>query len=117
MFQSIFIYCVTIWFFFYLWNHSEILSKLRNFVYSRLNAVLAYLLQCSLCSTFWLTLVFFLMGFAPAFFICTAPIINLFIELSFRKLASKETTQTAVTETYSKDAFIITETSGDIQTK
>jgi hypothetical protein len=57
------------------------------------------------------------MGFAPAFFICTAPIINLFIELSFRKLASKETTQTAVTETYSKDAFIITETSGDIQTK
>jgi hypothetical protein len=122
----LYIYPIIIWFFFYIWNHSDILSNFRTFIYNKLNVQIVYLLQCSFCTTFWISGALFIIGLIPALFIVTAPVINLFIELSFKNLSLRKEVSNHVidsskpkmdTTTHNKDVFIITETSGDIQTK
>ena len=87
------IYSLTVWFFFYLWNHADITEKARKFVYARIPEFLVYLLNCSFCSSFWLTLILAaiqvnlpFIGALNWIFIFVAPVINLFVELGYRNL-------------------------------
>ena len=82
------IYSIFIWFFFWLYNHSYILEKLRLSLNSKLPFLINYGIGCSFCFTFWSTVFLFFMINLHWVFIFICPVINLFIELIYNKLSS-----------------------------
>lgn len=84
-FFGFFIYVTSVWFFYYLINHSLIFQKLRRAAMPALPEWLQTMLQCSLCFAFWTTAALSLFaGFSAAIF--AAPPCALFMDLTYRKL-------------------------------
>ena len=83
-------YALMIWFGFYIINHSLILKFFRDKLYPKVNSKLLYLIKCSFCFTFWISLILYLFKFIPLIFIFVAPPINLIIELLFLSLTDSD---------------------------
>lgn len=90
MIESLLIYAISFYFFFYLFNHSWIGEGTKNWVIDRVPALVAYSIQCAFCITFWFTLIICSLEYRPSYFLITAPVINLFLELSYRKLTTEK---------------------------
>ncbi len=86
MIESLLVYAISFYFFFYLFNHSWIGEGTKNWVIDKVPALVAYSIQCAFCLTFWFTLVLVCWEVKPPYFLITAPVVNLFLELSYRKL-------------------------------
>lgn len=84
--MSLLIYSLSVWFFFYLYNHAEITRPTRDWIVPRLPSPAAYMVQCSFCSTFYVTLVGVILVAVPTSYLLVAPVVNLFVELLYRKL-------------------------------
>lgn len=117
---SYIIFALQFWFFFFLVNHSLILKKPREWVYSKLPSQMVYPLSCAFCSAFWFTTILFLTGINSYQLVLVSPVIVLFLELAFLKLTEKEISPVIKnqSDTHSPNSiFIISETSNDIQTR
>jgi hypothetical protein len=80
---------LSLWAVFYLINYADILNKPRDFFKKFSPNWLKYLLSCALCFSFWaLTAISLFVGFTPL--ILWTPVVTLFVELGFRKLAGKD---------------------------
>ncbi len=73
------IYCLSVFFFWYLFNCSDIASSCREWVLPRVHDNIAYALGCAFCSTFWLTIAAWIAAPIPASWIFAAPVANLFL--------------------------------------
>lgn len=81
-------YALTIWFFFYLFNHADISYRLRQWIIARVPSYIAYAIQCSFCSSCYLTFALWLLFPISPWTIFVAPVINLFVELAYKKLTN-----------------------------
>lgn len=88
MTDNVFIYSVSVWFFFWLFNYSDICAKFKKKTLLFLNIYekLSYLLQCPFCITFWVSVYLFIIGSIDSYFIFVAPVINLFVDLFYKNL-------------------------------
>ena len=84
-FFTFFLYVASVWFFFYLINHSLIFQKLRLAAMPVLPQWLQTMISCAFCLAFWTTIAISLFtGFGAAVF--AAPPCVLFADLTYRKL-------------------------------
>jgi hypothetical protein len=77
--MSFILYCLGIYFWFYLFNYSDIAESIRSKVFNVMHPYITYALQCSYCYTFWITLVAFCLSLVPLSYIFAAPVVNLFL--------------------------------------
>lgn len=92
MLEQLIIYSLSIWFVFYLANHSDLFYPPRRWVYSKVGPFIGYLLQCALCCTFWISCALMTLKFISYKnweFCMVSPVINMFVELSYRKLVKE----------------------------
>lgn len=84
--ETILIYSFTVWFAYYMLNHSELLQKVRVALFPALPLWLGNLLSCPLCFCWWFTsaLCLFWFGFTPI--LLTAPVVTLFLDLAYLRL-------------------------------
>lgn len=89
MIEKLLMYCLEVWFVFYLINYAGFSARVINAVIPQW---IAYPFHCSLCFTYWLTLI---VGIGlryttscsiPHSFLLTAPVVVMFIDLHYRKL-------------------------------
>lgn len=84
-FFTFFLYVGSVWFFFYLINHSVIFQKLRLAAMPALPQWLQTVISCAFCLAFWVTAALSLFaGFSVVIF--AAPPCVLFTDLAYRKL-------------------------------
>jgi hypothetical protein len=84
--MDIIYHCFSIFFFYYLFNNSDILLNFRTWVFLNVGDSVTYALQCSFCFTWWASLMLFAYGFCPFIFVFVAPVINLFLYKILTKL-------------------------------
>lgn len=84
--MSLPIYCLIVFFWFYLFNYSDIAARCREWVLARVSDNVAYALGCAFCLTFWVTMFAALRGAAPISWVFAAPVVNLFLIKSFQRL-------------------------------
>lgn len=82
--MNVLIYSISVWFFFYLFNYSDIAAKFRDWVVGHMAKPFDYLVQCAFCTTFYITALAAIKF--PYWYILVAPVINLFIDMSYRNL-------------------------------
>lgn len=83
--EAILLYCLTVFFAFFLINHADVLSKPRNALAPLVPSWMKYPLKCALCFTFWTTSALSLFwGFTPVIFY--APPLVMFMDLIFQRL-------------------------------
>lgn len=77
--MSFLLYCLGVFFWFHLFNCSDIAAPIRQWVLARVHPNIGYAIQCAFCSTAWITLVLFSGGLVPPPYVFAAPVINLFL--------------------------------------
>ena len=78
-------FTATIWFLYFLVNHAEMFSRLRQAAMPALPKWISYVLQCSVCFSFWLLAALSLFtGWTPLLLVCP-PFVMMF-DLSYRRL-------------------------------
>ncbi len=80
---------VALWFFFYLWNHSDICASARTRLDKVLNRYVAYSIGCAFCSSFWVMFLSWSFELVPFIFLFFVPVFSLFIDLTYRNLTRK----------------------------
>lgn len=73
------IYCLGVFFGWYVFNCSDIAQSTRVWILSRAHNNVAYVLGCSLCTTFWVTLSLWAATIVPLSYVFAAPVVNLFL--------------------------------------
>ncbi len=91
MIDSLFLYCLSIWFFFFLFNYAEITKPYAIALKEMLGPRWGYPLGCAFCWSFHLTWFLALVGSVPASYILVAPVLHLFIDCLYSKLGCGET--------------------------
>lgn len=85
-------YSLFVFFWYYLINNSDIAKPYRDKWYPKLHPNVTYAIKCSLCMTFWVSLIIYLINFIvssiniPWYFIFVAPVINIFVYRLFNFL-------------------------------
>lgn len=75
------ILALVIYFFYHLFNYADITSGIRRWlVTSGLNDKVQYALKCSLCFSFYATLISWLFVYIPFYWVFAAPVINLALD-------------------------------------
>jgi hypothetical protein len=82
------LYCLSVYFVFYVFNCSDIAEKARVLAAARLPSGIVYALNCALCSTWWVTLGAAILCFVPPSWAMAAPVVNLAIHKTLTKLSS-----------------------------
>lgn len=77
--MSFLLYCLTVFFWFYLLNCSDIAAPVRDKVYPKLHANVVYALGCAFCYTAWVSIAAFMLSAIPLGYVCAAPVVNLFL--------------------------------------
>lgn len=77
--MSFALHCLSVYFAFHLLNCSDVMEPVRVRLYPRLPHLVSYMLGCSFCLTFWVTLGVALSGRAPWGWVLAAPVVNLLI--------------------------------------
>ncbi len=86
---DIFSYVMSVWFCFYLFNHSVIFAGLKSYLDSKIPWQVMYSLECAFCFTFHFTLLMVVFGERRWPELFTAPVLALFIELAYRRLTAE----------------------------
>lgn len=84
--MSFVIYCLSVFFAFYVFNYADITAQCREWVLARVSENVAYALTCAFCTTFHVTLIAALWGAVPISWAFAAPVVNLFLIKSFQRL-------------------------------
>ena len=78
-------FTTAIWFLYFLVNHAEIFSRLRQATMPALPRWISYALECSICFSFWILAALSLfIGWTPLLLMC--PPFVLMFDLSYRRL-------------------------------
>lgn len=93
MIAALLIYCLQLWFAFYIVNHSPILEEQREIWFPRLGYAVCYSISCAFCFTFWSTLALQFIFPGLEAFVLAAPPIVLFINLIFERLKNDNKTE------------------------
>jgi hypothetical protein len=86
MIEGLAIYSLSLFFAFYVLNHSYVISDWVTSLLSEAPDWLSYLFQCPFCVTFWWTLWVAAFHLVPWFYVPTAPVVVLFLNLAYRSL-------------------------------
>lgn len=84
--MSIVIYVLMIWLSFFLLNYAEIAAKPAAWLKKLLGPKWGYPLSCALCYCWWISVPFWFFGWLTFPMLCAAPVLHLFVDLSFHKL-------------------------------
>ncbi len=85
---SLVTYSLSIWFIYYLLNHAELTKPFGDFVKEAYGSVSAKLLGCPFCTAFWTLFIgWYLFGMVEGELVLTAPVVVLFVELAYQRLA------------------------------
>lgn len=84
--MNILTYSFCTYFFFYLICHADILSVLRQELFTKLPTVALYVLNCAFCFTFWVSVPIVLGLNLPFYYVLGSPVINLLIDSLYRGL-------------------------------
>lgn len=84
--MSFLLYCLGVFFFYYVFNYSDIAARCRIWVLDHVNEQVTYALGCSLCWTWWVSVTGLILGLIPAAWIFAAPVVNLFLIKLFQRL-------------------------------
>ena len=77
---------VSIYFFFWVANHSEGFSAIFSKFSARLPAKAQYALGCAFCFSFWASLVIVPLNNLPLYLVATTPVLSMFLNLAFLAL-------------------------------
>lgn len=79
--MSFILYCLGVFFAYYLFNCSDIMESVRTWVLDpkRTPEAVSYAMQCAFCATFWVTLAALGAAQVPLSWLFAAPVINLFL--------------------------------------
>ncbi len=86
--MSFLLYCLGVYFWFYLFNCSDIAAPARAKILASVHESISYALQCSYCATFWITVAACCATLVPISYVFAAPVVNLFLFKSFERLTS-----------------------------
>ncbi len=75
--MSFLLYCLGVYFFYHLFNCSDIAAPVRAKILALVHDKVAYSLQCAYCATFWITAAAWCAALVPAAYIVAAPVVNL----------------------------------------
>ena len=84
--MSFLLYCLGVFFFYYVFNYSDIAIRCRTWVLDHVNEHIAYALSCALCFTWWVSATAWCFGTVPAAWMFAAPVVNLFLIKLFQRL-------------------------------
>lgn len=88
--ETVILFSLAFWFFFYLANHAKITEKIRNALSPVFPNWIKGAATCALCSSFWVLAAFSLFtGFTPL--LLWVPPATLFIDLTYQKLTENKT--------------------------
>ncbi len=95
MIDTLIIYALSCYMVYYVVGQSDLLAAPRAWVSRKLPGWLTYPLSCSLCFSFWLTLVFGLLGVVSidALTLLAAPVVNLVLDMVVKRLANQPNEQ------------------------
>ena len=97
---SLVLYSLSLWFAFYLLNHAEITSFWSRALKEKLGKAWKQPLECPLCLTFWASLILIPVYGLPVYLLTTAPVLVLFVELTYERLAHPMITITSGDQSY-----------------
>lgn len=86
--MSFLLYCLGVYFFYHLFNCSDIAEPARAKVLAVVNEKVVYALSCAYCATFWITLAAWCAALVPAAYVFAAPVVNLFLLKTLSRLDS-----------------------------
>lgn len=92
--EALFAYSLSLFLFFYLLNYADITAIYAKSLKEQLGPIWGYPLGCAMCWGFWMTLLACLMGVVPGWFVFTAPVVHLFIDLGYSRLSCDNTNRT-----------------------
>jgi hypothetical protein len=81
-------YYFGIFFLYYILVHSELFDGLRKNIFKKLHEKIVFAINCAFCFAFHVTLVVWLFTPLPFFYVYTAPVVNLFLNLFLKKLSN-----------------------------
>jgi hypothetical protein len=84
---TFFLYCLSVYFVFYVFNCSDIAAQARAWAEARLPSSIVYVLNCALCFTWWITVVAAVFSLVPYTWAFAAPIANLITHKALEKLS------------------------------
>lgn len=90
MLEGLIIYALTFWFWFHLANDSDIFAGMRAAVWPQLPAPVLYAVGCSMCSTFWVTLVLLPFTPIPFVYLFAAPPLVMLLNCGFKRLSNDQ---------------------------
>lgn len=79
--EALIAYSLVVWFWFWLINYADITSRPAKDLKKALGPKWGYPLSCAACFAFWTTLAMSLVGWTPWWYLFTAPVVHLFIDL------------------------------------
>lgn len=81
------LYCLFVWFWFFLINHAVLLMPLSGWLKDRLPGYVIYSLECPLCFAWWLSAACWSCLDLPGLYVFAAPVVNLFLGLIYDRLS------------------------------
>ncbi len=91
--EALIAYSLTLFWAFYLLNYADITALYAKSLKEELGPIWGYPLSCAFCWGFWATLFLALIGVAPWWYLFTAPVVHLFIDLGYSRLSESHTSQ------------------------
>jgi len=89
--EALIAYSLTLFWAFFLLNYAELSSRTAKDLKKALGPKWGYPLSCAFCWGFWPTLAMSLIGWTPWWYLFTAPVVHLFIDLGYSRLSADET--------------------------
>ncbi len=86
------LYCLWMFFAFYVVNHSPLTEEIREYWSKRLPYWMVYSLECAFCFTFWMGILICIIFDFPLCFAFAAPPVTLFMNLIFKRLKNDKQT-------------------------
>lgn len=85
--MSFLIYCLGVYFWYYLFNCADIAAPIRARILAVVHPNVAYAIQCSFCTTSWLTAAAWCAALVPMSYVFAAPVVNLFLSKAFEHIS------------------------------
>jgi hypothetical protein len=82
------IYVLSLFFGFFFLNYAAISAKPAAWLKRVLGPTWGYPLSCAFCWAGWTTICLFLVGFVPAYYLTTAPVLHLFLDALYDRVCS-----------------------------
>lgn len=85
--EALFAYSLSLFWLFYLLNYAEISARPAKWLKKVSGVKWGYPLSCAMCFGFWATVFTWIVDWAPWWYLITAPVVHLFIDLIYSKLS------------------------------